>query len=71
MRGDEVRWSDPLHWAFSVQSLHRKRLTCGLPLDFACKLLIIRCSACKVFLLNELAPEDIRGFACFFDLYSV
>jgi hypothetical protein len=42
-----------------------------LPLDFACKVLIIHWSTCKVFLLNELAPEDIRGFACFFDLYPV
>src|SRR5260370_16222326 len=42
-----------------------------LPLDFACKLLIIHRRACKVFFLNELAPEHVRGFACFFDLYPV
>jgi hypothetical protein len=36
-----------------------------LSLYFACKLLIIHWSTCKVFLLNELAPEDLRGFACF------
>src|SRR5260370_30704514 len=37
-----------------------------LPLYFAGKLLILRRPACTVFFLNELAPEHVRGFACFF-----